>query len=237
MFKKFPLYSVVPFIIIVLFQFLGYWGSKGLQFLLYENWHDFTISAFDNKVPFLTWTIWIYIIAYPFWYIFPIIFAYQGGKKDFYNYLFLYFIIVLFSALIFVLIPTTITRPEVPVGGLSNWATQLIFNSDVPINLFPSLHVSLSWIIYLSFRKTKLKQKYLIPIFILAVLITISTQTIKQHYIVDVILSLIMAEGFGYFIFKYNLGKYFENIFTKLNVKLKLDKEVSLIKLNKNEQN
>jgi membrane-associated phospholipid phosphatase len=61
---------------------------------------------------------------------------------------------------------------------------------------------------------------------LLAIMIIIATQTLKQHYIIDVIAGLIITEGFFWIILKSKLHIKVGKIFTKLNYKFGILKKV-----------
>ena len=84
-------------------------------------------------------------------------------------------------------------RPSVTNTDI--WATILswIYTFDKPHNLFPSTHISLSFMSTLILHK---KAAY-----IWFILIAFSTLFVKQHYILDILGGLVVG-GIGYLIYK-----------------------------------
>lgn len=138
----------------------------------------------DRIIPFLPWTIWIYLSDL----ILPWV-AFQGAK-DFHNLNDIvksYFILILTTAIVFFLFPTTFPRMDFALSGQESihaWALVFFRTIDAPTNCAPSLHVSvcfMSAFIYIREQREKL------PFFLIwAVAIAISTMTTKQHYFFDV---------------------------------------------------
>ncbi|MEM9195907.1 MAG: phosphatase PAP2 family protein, partial [Myxococcota bacterium] len=88
----------------------------------------------------------------------------------------------------FLFFPTTYPRALYPLDPTDPWAAELlsIRSSDSPTNCFPSLHVALAWGIALcwsAFLQRRISKA--LP-FVWAVLVTATTLTTKQHYLVDV---------------------------------------------------
>ena len=68
-----------------------------------------------------------------------------------------------------------------------------VYASDNPFNDFPSLHTSLSTI--LAIHWWRVDKRIGVPVAIWVALIVLSTVFVKQHYIPDVILGLLLAFG------------------------------------------
>lgn len=101
-----------------------------------------------------------------------------------------------FAFFIFLLMPVQIFRPSDSIlgSGLSSDALRFIYTIDEPYNCFPSLHVLHSWIIAIHFSRQK--QEWAIIRFSLllaAAGVTFSTVIVRQHYVLDVVSSLVLA--------------------------------------------
>jgi membrane-associated phospholipid phosphatase len=67
----------------------------------------------------------------------------------------------------------------------------LLHSADTPGNACPSVHVGMTFLAGFGFIKEK---RYLFPIFMVwALLISLSTLTVKQHYFMDVLSGVVMA--------------------------------------------
>ncbi|MEG0227815.1 MAG: phosphatase PAP2 family protein, partial [Lachnospiraceae bacterium] len=117
----------------------------------------------------------------------------------------------------FILIPTTNVRPELLGNGIWEQMLQGLYKADAATNLFPSIHCLVSWFCFIGIRGRKEVPKYY-RVFscIFAVLICVSTQMIKQHYIVDVIGAIVIAEGTFYIGFHTKWYLLPEKIFDKI---------------------
>jgi len=157
------------------------------------------MTDLDRAIPFIPQSIWIYSSEMFLFFSVYII------SKDLVNankYLYSFLALQLVSVAIFFLWPTTYPREQFPTPlDLDRWSAALFNNLrdvDTPGNCLPSLHVSsvyLSSFVYLDEQKKKFPF-----FFIWATLIAITTLTMKQHYVADVV------SGFGiavvmYFIF------------------------------------
>ena len=99
----------------------------------------------------------------------------------------------------FLILPTTNVRPELPADSVFTPAMRWLWNIDEASNLFPSIHCLVSWLCYVGIRGRKeIPGWYRAFSCLFAVSVFISTQTTKQHYVVDIIGALVIAEGCFY---------------------------------------
>lgn len=214
--KKIPKYAIIPTIILIFMQFLTYYGTQFINSHLEA--HDFTIEVIDGIVPVVSFFIIFYVLSYPWWYISPLVVA-NTNEKRFYNWAFALIVSFFLCGIIFIALPTTIVRPTIEGDGLFNRLTNFIYSQDSPerpINLFPSYHVLFSWFCYIGVRRQKnIHLWYRISAFVFAVLISLSTQFVKQHYIVDLVSAIILSEVIFYIVTKYNLGNLLKKMVTR----------------------
>lgn len=203
--------AIFPLLLAIFAQCFTYYFAQ----LINYNWHhyDLTIHGFDDVVPFWSWMIIFYVIAYPFWYLFPLV-IFKYDQKGFYNYIIGTIICCAICFIIFLVFPTTNTRPNIDQeGSIFDRLVNLIYQADspaMPNNLFPSMHCIISWNIFYVIRRNKrFKLPIRIGVVTLVVLICLSTQFIKQHYIVDFIMAIIISEGIMFLTTRLNLGKIF----------------------------
>ena len=208
MIKKIPLYVWISLVIVIFCQFSTYYFTQLLN--VNRTFYDLTIHAFDDLIPFVSFFVVFYILAYPFWLATPLI-LYKLPKKDYLNWVISAIILYVIFFIIYIIIPTTITRPVVENDNVFNYLVNIIYTLDSPerpTNLFPSLHCELSLLCYLGVAFNKLYPKwYRVFSFVFMILICLSTQFIKQHYIVDLVSAVILTLIVYYFVKKFDLSR------------------------------
>ena len=91
----------------------------------------------------------------------------------------------------YLLFPVYLERPVLEVGSVATYLLSLEYH-DPSYNHFPSLHVAISWLVYLACRDAvRLRGVFLV----LVIGISISTVFVKQHYAVDVLAGALLAWG------------------------------------------
>jgi len=180
-------YLKVP-IFLTLFQVMVYFITKLLlRTPIVLN------NSLDDLFPFCASFIYVYVFWYLLLILVPILY-YIYDKDVLKKYTYTNFISVLICGIIFVIIPTTILRPEIDNNNFTLWLLNFIYDMDTPaVNCFPSIHCLICFIFILCNIKSKLPNiyKYLINVF--SVLIVFSTFFIKQHVIYDALASLIIS--------------------------------------------
>ena len=194
-----PLWSIPPLLTIFVVNSLIYSGSSILTANRYH--YDFT-TALDRAVPVLPVFVWFYILAFPFWAV-GYVLAARRGKDMFYRFVATDLTIHFICFICFILIPTTHIRPEIAGDTISEKLLLLVYSLDGgnnPSNLLPSIHCYVSWMCWKGVAGSeKIPKRYQKFSLIFAVLIIISTQVLKQHYIVDAVAALILVELFWRF--------------------------------------
>lgn len=175
----------------------------------------------DDKIPFIPWTIaiydWIYIIIFiPLFTVRDIHLLKVVAKA--------FTFIILISLSVFILFPVKIERPELTnPKNFFEWWVWVNYTLDKPTALFPSMHVSnaiLSALITVHWSK-----KIGIPALLLSLAISISTLTVKQHFIADVIAGCILAVT-SYYLF---IKPYINNSTNSTRDEILLPEKFSLI--------
>lgn len=124
--------------------------------------------------------------------------------------------------LLFMLIPTEMARPKDIGTGFFGWLAATAYAADSPVNLFPSFHCFASWMCFVGVRGAKEANLSLkIASFFAALLIFASTMLVKQHYFVDFIPSVIIAELFWYLSRKTKMYVPFERFLMRICVSKK----------------
>jgi membrane-associated phospholipid phosphatase len=159
------------------------------HFPLFDS-HTLPLLGFEKDLPIMPWTVWFYTSDYLY---VALVFTLLSEKENM-NRIFKGEMIILFiSMIIFFLFPTIYPRPEVNYdsAGITGRFLKLVHTLDSPMNSCPSVHVAITFMGGFGFLREK---KYLFPFFMLwAVLISISTITLKQHYLIDVVAGFFFA--------------------------------------------
>lgn len=224
--KYLPHWAVVPLLTILLVNSIVYWGGGILAKNQYH--YDFT-TTFDRMVPLVPEFVWVYILAYVFWACGYVLASWRG-KEIFYRFVATDLAIHGICFIVFVLLPTTNIRPDIPGNTISEQVLQIVYDLDggsAPSNLLPSIHCYVSWLCYKVIKGAKeIPVWYQAFSFVFAVLVIISTQVLKQHYIVDAITAVILVELFWALFKRGNkyigVMKFFEQINKKVWNKRKM---------------
>ncbi len=89
----------------------------------------------------------------------------------------------------YLLFPVYLQRPALEVRSPATWLLALEYR-DPSYNHFPSLHVALGWLVYLTVRERLLRRW---PLALLMGGVCVATLLVKQHYVVDVVAGSILA--------------------------------------------
>lgn len=150
----------------------------------------------DDRIPFSEWWYIFYVLWYPFLGGVGLYLAFRDprGFKRYMTYIGISF----FTALgLFALFPNgQDLRPDLAALGRENIFTRLIgllYASDTNTNVCPSLHVVGSMAaVFAIFHNDRLRRTRWLPIAgcVLACLISVSTVTLKQHSLLDVLVAI-----------------------------------------------
>ena len=155
--------------------------------------YDFTMEI-DNRVPFMKEWVVIYLVCYIFWIVNYILVT-REGKEKWFRFAFADLLSRFICGIFFVLLPTTNIRPQVPGNDFFSWLMRSVYYLDSPTNLFPSIHCLVSWFCFIGIRKSKkVSSWYKAFSCIFAILVFASTQFTKQHYLVDIVGAIVIAE-------------------------------------------
>lgn len=190
-FRLVPEYSIFPLILVVVWNQLVYSGAMFLT----KGWphYNFELSI-DQKIPFVPWTVSIYLLCYLFWIVNYILCARQD-KSAAYRFLFADILAKAICLVFFLAIPTTNVRPVISGHTIWEEIMRLVYHIDSASNLFPSIHCLVSWFCFIGVRKQKqIPAWYRAASCVMAIAVFISTLTTKQHVIVDVIGGVLLAE-------------------------------------------
>ena len=210
-----PMWAIPPLLTILIVNCLIYWGSGVMTANRYH--YDLT-TAFDRAVPVMPVFVWFYILAFPFWAVGYLLVS-RRGKDIFYRFVATDLTIHLICFILFLVLPTTNIRPEIAGSDLSEKLLLLVYSLDggsAPSNLFPSIHCYVSWLCWRGIKGAKeIPKWYQNFSLVFAVLIIVSTQVLKQHYIVDAIAAVFLVEFFWRFYQKGNRHAFVKKIFER----------------------
>lgn len=178
---------------------MGFMAVYGIVFVLIEHWNrlHYTIihMAVDDMIPFCE----VFIIPYVLWFayvsLFTVYLLFYDEKSYHRTCTFLAAGMAAFL-LVSIFFPNIhFLRPEVmPRDNIFTRMVSLIYAADTPTNLTPSIHVFNSLAVMDGVRHQKdglfSRKSVRIPMYILGVLIVLSTMFIKQHSFSDVLIGI-----------------------------------------------
>jgi membrane-associated phospholipid phosphatase len=135
----------------------------------------------DHTLPFVPEMVWVYMSTYIVMLL--IGFTIKDNKE-----LFRLIVAILYTWILtypfFYFFPAIYPRPSFKVIDLTTQLLKYNYLYDVSNNTFPSLHVSLSFIVALTMVHIKSKIKLLWLFW--AILVSMSTVLVKKHFVLDV---------------------------------------------------
>ena len=212
-----PLWAIPPLVTCFLVNCAIYWITMALcdDFTHY----DLTMPI-DQNIPVVTEWVFIYLFyCYAFWafsYCY-IAHVYRDEPEKVFRFVVADMMSRLICMLFFIFFPTTNTRPEITGSDVSDRLTRFLYKIDQPTNLFPSIHCLVSWFCFVGIRFSK-KVPFAMKVFSLisALAIVASTQFLKQHYVVDALGGIALAEICWLISGHIPLPRFFTEKYTKL---------------------
>ena len=190
-----PLWAVVPLVLCFILNCAIYWITMALCADLPH--YDLTLPI-DRQIPVMTEWIFIYLgYCYVFWALSYCYIAKVRRDRpiELFRFVFADMLSRIICMFFFIFLPTTNIRPEITGTALCDELTRFLYSIDQPTNLFPSIHCLVSWLCFIGIRREK-NVPYVTKVFscFSAILIMLSTQFLKQHYILDMISGVLLAE-------------------------------------------
>jgi len=173
-----------------------------------EKGYQLPMPRWELDIPFLPVFVWIYLTIYP---LFLLPFLFIRNKEFFRQFSIAYITVMCICYVFYIFYPVRfLYRPPLAIDSFSSWALSIVYKADNAWNCFPSMHVAMSLLAALTILEVHLVRGILA--ILLTVLIAASTILIKQHYIMDVLASMLLM-SLVYFIFfrKKILDTLFEN--------------------------
>lgn len=154
----------------------------------------------DYMIPFCEY----FIIPYIFWFAYSAIvciwFFFKESDRDYWRLCFCMMAGMTTALIIYTVFPNGIhIRPDLePEKNIFCWLTSMIYQSDTPTNVFPSLHSYTSVLFIFFVRRTKLAKTHRcvrIGSVVISLSIVASTVLLKQHCVLDMLAGTIMASA------------------------------------------
>ena len=186
-----PAFCIIPLLTVFAWNMLVYSGSMNIT----KDWYHHNIEfGIDRWIPFLPWTVSIYLVCYLFWIANYILCA-RKSKEELVRFLGADMLAKAVCFAFYILLPTTNVRPEIVGTTIWDEIMRVLYAVDMPSNLFPSIHCLVSWLCYVGVRgKSYVTKWYQVFSCVMAIAVFVSTLTTKQHVVIDVIAGFVLAE-------------------------------------------
>lgn len=178
-----PGYGWACFLFLILCQILVFSATRIP--LKYMDKLDMSIPL-DARIPFRAEWIIVYVLSFLSWLI-TLLLLFRQRKEHVYRNSAAYFCSLMVTLLCFLAVPACIERPEVTGRDFFSFVTRIVYFFDQPNNLFPSLHVILSYYCWRClFDAEGIPRWYRRFNFIFLLLVCCSIVLVKQHVLVDI---------------------------------------------------
>lgn len=189
--KLIPSYAVIPLLVCLVVNFTVYIGTDKLT--EHREYFDLTLPI-DRMVPVIPAFSVIYIGCYLFWIVNYIMIT-RMNRNHCYRFILADVMSRIVCGFFYIVMPTTNVRPVVNGADIFSQMLRWVYQLDDPTRLFPSIHCLVSWFCYIGIRGQKQIPKWYQRFsLVFAILVCVSTQVTKQHYIVDVFGGIAVAE-------------------------------------------
>lgn len=189
---------------------------NGTRLFMSDKVHYNLSNALDDRIPFVPWTVTIYLGCYVFWVVNYVIGCRQNREEAF-RFLSADLLTKLVCFLCFLFLPTTNTRPVIEGSGIWDECMKLLYQLDAADNLFPSIHCLTSWFCFIAVRKNeKVPKWYRFASLFMALSVCVSTLTTKQHVLIDVAAGVAIAEISYLFVEKCGFSRWYMNFILKV---------------------
>jgi membrane-associated phospholipid phosphatase len=153
------------------------------------NYAHYFITELDYILPFVPRMVWVYISTY---FLILLAGAIIRDEKDLFRLIEAIFYTWILTYPFFYYFPAIYPRPNFEVVDLTTKMLKYNYQYDLSNNTFPSLHVSLSFVIAFAMQsliRNKKKGLWLVW----AVLVALSTVLVKKHFVIDIFGGVITA--------------------------------------------
>lgn len=203
----------------------------GMIYLAWFAWLEQNITTnykvihmgLDDYIPFCE----VFIIPYLLWFVYVavvVVFFFFKDKTEYYRTC-----VFLSTGMTIFLIVSTLwpnglhLRPAtMPRDNIFTHMVQILYHTDTPTNVWPSIHVYNSLGVHFAIIRSKhfqSKKGIRIGSFILASSIILSTMFLKQHSVFDVLTGFVMAAVMYTVVYRYDLVMTVRTTLSKKKVK------------------
>lgn len=168
----------------------------GLQILLYfgcevfqKRFHN-VLLPIDAKVPFVEWTVLVYVLWFPLILLLPIG-LYMLSPMEFARYVTAMAMEIVLSVICYLAYPTTFERPT-PSDTWAGKLMKMVYSGSFRgVNCAPSLHCSSCYLaIICAVSSVGMPMLLRALVVLVAAGIVLSTMTTKQHAVIDALTAL-----------------------------------------------
>lgn len=178
-------------IIMLLSQLLVFYGTRLL--LPHLPAHRMA-TALDAAIPVRAEWVVIYFLTFVFWIASAVMLLSESpayARRMEKGYL----IAMLISCVVFLVYPTTMTRPVPSDAGLFNVLLGLLYQIDDPVNLCPSLHVLITYFCLRCAVGSRTVPKWYLPFSaVFLMLVCLCVLFVKQHVLFDIPSAILAGE-------------------------------------------
>ena len=207
--RMIPAYARIPLLFLLIINCMAYYGSR--LFTMDAVRRNLSLPL-DGRIPFCPAFIVFYILAYGQWVVGYILIARESRERC-YRVLTGEMIAKLMCMALFIALPTRIDRPEVEGRGFFEALVRIIYATDAPINLFPSIHCLESWICFRGAVGMRRVPRWYAPSMLVVTLaVFASTVLVKQHVAVDVPAAVLVGELGLFLSRKLHAGRWLERM-------------------------
>lgn len=171
-------------------------------------------TSVDSMIPFCEYFIVPYILWFVYIGISILLMGFKATDSEFIKFASSLIIGMSLCLVICMIYPNGLTlRPDSVPDNIFGKLTAMIYASDTPTNVFPSIHVYNSLAIHIALSKCEYlrgRNKIKAASFILCILICASTLFLKQHCITDVIGAVILMAVMYVLIYVIDYKKVFK---------------------------
>ncbi len=212
-----PKQHILPLLFAFAFNMAVYAGAR----MIAGEWKHYNIeSRLDRMIPLWTPSAAVYIGCYLFWALNYVLIARQE-KQDVCRFFAADFLSRVVCLIVYLVFPTTNTRPLIEPDGLWNKALLAVYEVDAADNLFPSIHCLVSWFCYIGLRgREEVPRWYRGASCVMAIMVCISTLTTKQHVLIDVFGGVLLAEACYWIAKRQLVWESYEKVLDFINRKL-----------------
>jgi membrane-associated phospholipid phosphatase len=146
----------------------------------------------DSAIPLVPAMVWPYTLCYVVPLVGPLL---APSRADFKRGAWGFVLLSIVCFALFLLFPVKGPRPDkLVIDGWSTWWLSKEYAADTIYNCFPSLHAASAWFFFFVGRRWDTRST--IPLFLVAVGISLGALMVRQHYIADIVMGGVLAWGF-----------------------------------------